>query len=107
MQKTITVFDKEQYDGEDWPPENAKEFLTWFTAKLEQIPEEHRSNAVIKIDSSQGLDDYCYARIIIQYTRPETEKDIAEREAEIKRRKDVIESIERQQFEILKAKYGQ
>lgn len=79
--KIISVFDMERYDGE-WPPTDARACLDWLSAKVESIPAEFRKNATIEFESASGYEGEHYARIKIQYLRPETPEETAHRQAE-------------------------
>lgn len=87
MKKSITVFDHERHDGE-WPPEDARACLDWFSAKVESIPAEFRETARIEFDSQSGYEGCHYAKITITYQRPETAEEIAARKGENQRRID-------------------
>lgn len=90
----ITVFKQERYDGQ-WPPEHGNSFIAWFQAKLNEIPEEHRGNARIELDSQSGYEGSHYASIEITYRRMETEEEAKSREAEEERsRQDAIADAE-------------
>lgn len=102
--KEIIIFDQEQYDGE-WPPENAMKCLAWFSAKVEDIPQEFRSTAKIEIEGFGGYEGSAYANIKITYVRPETDEEVAERELKESNQKSQQELRERQQLAALKAKY--
>lgn len=104
-EKTVVFFDENQYDGE-WPPENAIECVEWFAEKLTSIPAEYRNTAMIEIGSNSSYDSD-YGHIMISFTRPETDEEMAEREGRESRRKRAEEEYERMQLMALKAKYGQ
>lgn len=99
----VTVFDKEEYDGE-WPPVDAKEFIAWFNGKIESIPEEHRATAKIEIESKSSYGD-SYANIKISYPRPETDEEEERREEQERRIRGNQKDRELQQLAALKAKY--
>ena len=103
--KTITVFDKERYDGE-WPPEPAMEFLAWMNAKILTIPAEYLHKATVELSSSSGYDDCHYPRITIEYERPESDDEMADRTRTNDRERKARESRERAQYEELKKKFG-
>ena len=105
QQKRVNVFDQERYDGE-WPPTDATEFVAWFAGKLGEIPVEYMASAKIKIDTRGSYEDSSYAHIEIYYDRPETNTEMAEREAEELRRKEAQKAQELRTLEALKAKYG-
>lgn len=115
-QTRVTVFDKEQYDSEwvfdkeqydsGWPPTDATECVAWFAVKLAEIPAEYRAGAKIYIDSRSSYEDSSYARIEIYYDRPETDDEMAAREAEERRRQEAQKAQEIRTLAALKAKYG-
>jgi len=102
-QKRVTVFDKEQYNG-DWPPSNATEFVAWFAEKISEIPVEYRETAQIDIDSSSCYDS-SFASIEIFYDRPETDDEMSLREHEELRKQREQELRELQTLATLKKKY--
>ena len=102
-QKRVTVFNKEQYDG-DWPPSNAIEFVAWFAEKLGEIPAEYREVAIIDIDSIACYDS-SKASIEIYYMRPETDGEMTAREMEELRSKEAQKARELQTLATLKAKH--
>ena len=105
QQTRVTVFDKEQYDGE-WPPEDATECVAWFAGKLEAIPPEHRATAKIVIDSAGGYDGSHYGHIEIYYMRQETDEEMASREKAEQRRQQKQKESDLRMLAELKAKYG-
>ena len=81
------------------------DFLEWVSEIVQKTPEEFRHNLRMATEVSERYGD-SYAEIIVSYLRAETEDEIARRKnSEIIWKKD-REELERQQFEILKAKYG-
>lgn len=104
-QMRVTVFDKDRDEGE-WPPTDATECVAWFAGKLEAIPPEYRATARVGIESVPSYEDSHYVRIVICYVRPETDDEIAEREAEESRRKEAQKAQELRTLAALKAKYG-
>ena len=100
----VTVFSEIDYQ-DNWPPSNAIEFISWLTEKIELIPIEYRKEAIIDINSQHGYDETTYADIKIYYTRPETDEEMADREALEDRCKKLV--IERELLKLveLKAKY--
>ena len=104
-QKRVTVFDQEQCDGE-WPPSDAAEFVAWFDGKISEIPGEYMSSANIEIDCASGYECTSYARIQIYYDRPETDSEMASREAGELRRKEAQKAKELRTLAELRAKYG-
>lgn len=102
---TVTVFNKERYDGE-WPPEDAAGAIAWLSEKVESIPEAFRSTARIELDSAGDYEGPHYARIKITYSRPETDEEetnrMQEEEArQQRRRQEELDTLAR-----LQAKYG-
>jgi hypothetical protein len=81
MEKRITIFNQEQYDG-DWVPEKLSDALQWLQLKLQEIPAEYRDSAIIEIDSAGGYEGSHYGHIEIHYTRPETDNEILLRETQ-------------------------
>lgn len=104
-QTRVTVFDKEQYDGE-WPPTDMTECVAWFAGKLETIPSEYRATAKVEIESVSVYEDSHYARIEIYYDRPENDGEMAAREAEERCRQEAQKEQELRTLAALKAKYG-
>jgi hypothetical protein len=78
--KVTRVVSIEQYDG-DWVPEDLAEAIEWLQEKLSLIPEEHRGQARLLIDSRISYDS-SYATVEIEYSRPATTEEIAERQRE-------------------------
>lgn len=70
---------------------------------LEKVPAEFRSNAVLHI---WGAGDYVSIYPEVRYTRPETDADLAAREAETARYVAEAEERERREFMRLQAKFG-
>ena len=103
-QARVTVFDKEQYDGE-WPPTDATECVAWFAGKLESIPAEYRATAKVEIESVPSYED-SYARIVIRYDRTETDDEMATREAKERQLQEAQKARELRTLAELKAKYG-
>jgi len=104
MEIKISIFDKEQYDG-DWPPESASGFIEWFNSKLKNIPEEYRSDARIELDSVSSWEDSSYASIEIYYYRQETKEEEKSRANKESVKQTVVESRERAQLKKLQDKY--
>jgi hypothetical protein len=67
-------------------PDNLAEAIEWLQGILATIPEEHRDSAKIEIDSTGGYEGSHYATIEIEYSRPPTEADIAERKEAARKR---------------------
>jgi hypothetical protein len=86
MNKTVAVFEGEQFDGDDWPtpgyPATLVGCIAWFNAKLQLIPEEYRDEARCEVSSrSSYYEGGNHGYIRIEYDRPETDVEAAEREA--------------------------
>lgn len=103
-QTRVTIFDKEQYDGE-WPPTDATECVAWFAGKLDAIPAEYRETAKVEIESVASYEDSHYARIVIHYYRPETDDEMASREAQELGCQEAQKARELRTLAALKAKY--
>lgn len=95
-QITVKIYDIEN-SPED-PPENLEDHILWLQTKLEMIPEEFRSTALIIIDAGEsygcGIPTYH-----IEYNRPETVKEKKSRENIGRLR---AESIKNQELATLK-----
>lgn len=104
-QARVTVFDKEQYDGE-WPPTDATEYVAWFAGKLETIPPEYLATATVEIESVSSYEDNHYVRIAICYDRPETDDEMSAREANERSRQEAQKAQELRTLAALKEKYG-
>lgn len=102
MDIIVDVFNSEQYDGRDWPSENAIDFIGWFNEKISLIPEEFRDSSTIDISSP-----YDYVSIEIYYKRPETEEEIKEREFKAQKIAEIEKFMELNKLEQLKKKYDQ
>ena len=102
---TVTVFDKEQYDGE-WPPENAAECLAWFAEKIDGIPEEFRDTAKVEISSASGYEGSSYGHIEISYTRQETDEEEQKRETLLEHKAAAQQGRELAEFKKLQKKFG-
>lgn len=103
---TVTVFDREEYDGSDWPHHDALAFLGWFQGKVDTIPAEYRDTATINVGSKSGYEGDHSVHIVISYTRPATNAEIKERAAYQRQRESMEEQRERAAYQLLKAKYG-
>jgi len=101
----ITIFYQEQYGGPDWPPEDAIKYIEWFSEKLASIPEEHRKNAKIELDSSGGYEDSSYVKIKIYYSREETDLEIQAREEKERFAREETKKRDLAMLSALKAKY--
>lgn len=72
-------------------------------ACLESVPREYRDSAKVRIWASG---DYASAYVEVNYTRPETDEEIAAKEEREKRYQLERERREREEFERLKKKYA-
>ena len=103
-QVRVTLFEGEWHEG-DWPSEKPAEFLAWWRAKIDQIPQEFLPSALVYITSSCDHQGDHSPKIEITYSRPETSDEEAERlrreEIELAKR----QRWERAEFERLKAKF--
>lgn len=94
------------YDA-SYPPENALAFQAWLTEALAEVPEDYRADAKVEFGAEDGYevgDFYCTMKFY--YTRPETEEEFAARVYEHAILFVRQEARERQQFELLQAKFG-
>ena len=71
------------------------------------IPPEYRDTAKIEIAMGNGYEGDHYVHIGISYFRPETNKEIATRKANEKRRKEIVKEDDLRMLAALKAKYGE
>ena len=102
---TVTVFDKEQYNGE-WPPEDAAGAIAWLSEKVGSIPEAFRSTAKIEFNSVGGYEGSHCAQIEITYTRPETDEEESDRIQAEETRLQRQRASEMDTLARLQAKYG-
>lgn len=100
----VTVFDKEQYDGE-WPDGRLVDVIAWFQAKLAEVPEEYRAEARCEIDSASGYEGSHYGHIAISYTRAETDEEMTARETRKAANRAACEQRELAALRALQAKY--
>jgi hypothetical protein len=100
MDIRVDVFNSEQYNGRDWPSENAIDFIGWFNEKISLIPEEFRDSATIDISSP-----YEYVSIEIYYKRPETKEDIKNRELNDLEMAEIERQMDMKKLEELNRKY--
>lgn len=96
----VTVFKTSSYYSEEWPPENLLEFKAWLDERIESIPKEYRSVAVLEI-STEDEDTY----FNIEYKREETDDEEWIRENWEAERTLRHEERERKTLAMLKAKY--
>lgn len=97
-------------NGDDDIKVSLKAFISRLTDLLNQVPEDHRDGAILRVRTT-GSDygDYSHVYIEAYYTRPKTATEIAEEQAnkraENERRRLAREAQERAALAILKAKY--
>lgn len=82
--------------------QNLAEVINWLTTKLADVPEPYRDTATIEFYSYDGSD---VTELVIEYDRPETREEAAERDRAETNRALAAEAFQRQQYEILKAKF--
>lgn len=106
MDITITIFDKEKYEGKDWPERAAVSYIKWFAGKTNEAPHEYRDSVEIKLSSVGGYDGDHDASIRITYKRPETQKETQLRLDRERVREDSVKKRELADLQRLKSKYG-
>lgn len=109
MDITIKTFDAEQYDG-DFPfsyDTRLTDVISWFQQKLEEIPSEYRGSAVCEISSTGGYESSHYATIRIEYTRPETAEECADRKAAERSRAEECKQRDIAKAKAILAQYGE
>ena len=74
-QKKIKLYEK---DWNNYPPDNAREFIKWLDALISQAPEEYRGAVEIDIYAYEEYDS-AYTSIEVYYYRPETELEALQR----------------------------
>jgi trehalose-6-phosphatase len=94
----------EQYEA-DWPPSDAKGFMTWLQKIMNDIPDEYLSTAKIELGSTMRYED-SYATITFSYTRMETDEEEAEREQRAAAEVELRRAREMRLLAELQAKYG-
>lgn len=99
--RVVLVVKTDEYES-DFPPTNLMEFRAWLDQKTNLIPEQYRHNAEFEIDSYVSYDS-SYARLTIQYSRPELPEEESARESELMRRKRANLDEARARYEKLKA----
>ena len=111
FKRTVRVVLQEQYDGgpfdfgESYEDGSLNRVIDSLLAIRESIPAEHRASARCQIDSVGSYEGSHYARIEVNYARPETDEEWAERrtrdisEAQAERQREMAE------YERLKAKF--
>jgi len=107
----VNVFFSEEYDP-NWPNDECykdgslKKFMQWLAGVYESIPAEYRDAARIEIDSASGYEDSHNAAIEIEYWRPETDEEMAERERKDAQAREAEERKERETYRLLAKKYA-
>ena len=90
-----------------YPPENALAFQAWLTEVLAEVPEDYRADAKVEFGAEEGYEaGYFDCTMKFYYTRPETEEEFAARVYEHAMVFVRQEARERQQFELLQAKFA-
>ena len=79
-------------------------FLSWWEEKFSLVPPEFANTAWVSC-SPIHYDDESLISVEVSYNRPETEEEVASREAANELMKKNVEIFERKQLEKLKAKY--
>jgi hypothetical protein len=101
---TVTLFTSDR-DGDDSKvPDRLLGIPAWIAGFIEQIPEEFRESAVFEF-GSDGDYDSPHEQISIWYKRPETDAEIAEREATALQYERRREAEERASYEALRRKF--
>ena len=93
----VTVLSSSPCYGE-WFPEKLVDAIAWLNELLEEIPEEHRSQTIITVESETDYDGH-NPRVVIAYRRPETDEEMADR---IRREKQGEEYRKARELETLK-----
>ena len=89
-----------------YPPENLVEFQAWLSAAVAEVPEEFRATAILEFTAESGYEAGDIERgMKFYYVRPATEVEFADRVHA--RALNILrnEARERQQFELLQAKF--
>lgn len=95
-----TVLDLSCDDGREWPLDDIVSDL-WDA--LLSIPKQYRHGAMFRI-TAHG--EYASARAIVEFRRPETKEEFAERKLWLDNNQQEREERDRREFERLKAKFG-
>lgn len=104
MRHEVVLLDKEQYD-DGFPQEcNARDFIKWLEGIIDQAPPEYRDAVYIEIDSSTSYDQ-SLAKVMVAYRRPETDEELAARQADFERVRAAKEAYDRAEFARLRAKF--
>lgn len=105
MHHEVVLLNKEQY-GDGFPADhNARDFIKWLEGVIDQAPPEYRDMVFIEIDSTTSYDQ-SLATVKVAYRRPETDEELAARQAEFERVRAAKEAHDRAEFARLKAKFG-
>lgn len=78
----------------------------WIENLLKQVPEEHRARAEIDVDSIGGYEGEHHTEVSVYYWRPETDKEMAEREAELLKYAEEQRQRDLRTIAALKAKHS-
>ncbi len=93
--------------NENWPPKPANEYISWFQARLNEIPTEYRNTAEIEINSQRpNTFETDRAYIQITYYRPETDEEENIRLTNENHRKEQQRLTELRTLTELHTKYG-
>lgn len=101
---TVIVCKVREFD-ENGLPEKLDEAIAWLQRLRDEIPPAHRAIATIDIDSTAYWDEPA-AWLTVEYTRPPTEDEIAERRATAKREKAAKTRRDRALYQELKKRFG-
>lgn len=96
--KTIEAINVREHEGE-FLHQPALDFIAWVNAELAKIPQEFIHSAEIIISSETDY-DMTKATFCIQYTRPETEEEKVQSQADARMR--LLADIERTRYALNK-----
>lgn len=102
---TETLY-RAEYPVDDWPPDNAREFMAWFKAKLAKIPARLRASAAVKFETEGSYDEASTLVLTITYDRDETPAEITERRALYAGKVMLWEERQRNEEEAQRAQYA-
>ena len=108
--RRFTVYQSDPYGDNDLDnlPKNPVAFMEWLRARINEIPPECLSSALIEFDTDGDYDSPS-PELEISYSRFETDAEMAEREAQeaadLAERQQYAEKRERQTLADLKRKY--
>lgn len=102
--KTVTVVDTQE-DEADFPPTSLQGCISWFADKLDEVPVEHCSTAMVEFGVVDGYESSRDVTITVTYRRPETDEDEADRLRKEQKLSRYQEDRERETLAKLKAKY--